>query len=60
VNFKIKSAANIALPKLGQDIETSTAVMWQLQLWAGLFLISLRFISASNFQFIISTGLDNH
>jgi hypothetical protein len=45
------TAANIALPKLGQDIGTFTAAMWQLQLWAGLVLISFTFYL--NFKFSI-------
>ena len=45
------TAANIALPKLGQDIGTSAAAMWQLQLWAGLVLISFTFYF--NFKFSI-------
>src|SRR6478735_8693874 len=33
--------------------------MWQLQLWAGLFLISFPFYFNFAFQFIINTALDN-
>ena len=33
-------AANNALPKLGLNLGTFTVAMWQLQLWAGLVLIS--------------------
>jgi hypothetical protein len=44
------AAANIALPKLGLDLETFTAAMWQLQLWAGLVLTSFTFYLSFKFS----------
>jgi hypothetical protein len=45
-----KPAHNIALPKLGLDLGTCTAAMWQLQLWAGLVLINFTFYFSFKFS----------
>jgi hypothetical protein len=38
------------LPKLGHDVRTFTAAMWQLQLWAGLVLKCISLISSSQLK----------